>query len=145
MCAISLLAMRRSPTLGSLTSKVSGYSRVIRMFNIQAQKIISSNLESQFNQSICIYRNDTESVQIIRIAQPNTNFFERVVFPNQSIQFAASIDALLEISEYGLSGLIHADTIPCSQIAVADMDANMALNLSNQKESNKEALMAIAA
>ncbi|MEA5486995.1 MULTISPECIES: DUF1830 domain-containing protein [Pseudanabaena] len=115
------------------------------MFNIQAQKINSSNLESQFNQSICIYRNDTESAQIIRIAQPNVSFFERVVFPNQSIQFAAPADALLEICECVFSGLIHADTIPCSQIAVVDMDMNMGLNLSNSKESSKEALMAIAA
>ena len=115
------------------------------MFNIQAQKINSSNLESQFNQSICIYRNDTESVQIIRIAQPNASFFERVVFPNQSIQFAAPIDALLEICECVLSGLIHADTIPCSQIAVVDMDMNMGLNLSNLKGSNKDLLVSIAA
>ena len=115
------------------------------MFNIQAQKINSSNLESQFNQSICIYRNDTEFVQIIRIAQPNTNFFERVVFPNQCIQFAAHLDALLEICECVSSGLIHADTIPCSQIAVVAMDMNMGLNLSSPKESNKDSLMVIAA
>jgi len=137
--------MRRSPILGSSISKVSGYSQVIKMFNIQAQRINSSNLEAQFNQSICVYRNETEFVQIIRIAQPNTNFFERVVFPNQCIQFAAPIDALLEIYECVSSGLIHADTIPCSQIAVVNMDMNMGLNLSNPKELCKDALMAIAA
>ena len=112
------------------------------MSNIQAQKINSSNLESQFNQSICIYRNDTEFVQIIRIAQPKTNFFERVVFPNQCIQFAASIDALLEICECVSSCSIHADTIPCSQIAVVAMDMNMGLNLSNIKGANKDLLIA---
>jgi hypothetical protein len=79
------------------------------MLNIQAQKINSSNLEAQFNQSICIYRNETEVLQIVRISKPNVAFFERVVFPNQCIQFSAPIDALLEICEGSLSSLIHAD------------------------------------
>ena len=116
------------------------------MFNIQARKINSSNLESQFDLSTCIYRNETAFVQIIRISQPNLTFFERSVFPNQCIQFSAPVDALLEIYEASLSGLIHADTIPCSLIEVVDMDIGR--NASNPKELNKslkDKLVSIAA
>jgi hypothetical protein len=118
------------------------------MLNIQAQKINSSNLEAQFNQSICIYRNETEVLQIVRISKPNVAFFERVVFPNQCIQFSAPIDALLEICEGSLSSLIHADTIPCSQIAIEDMDMDMGMAVGRAgsvlKESNKDSWTAIA-
>ncbi|PZV16816.1 MAG: hypothetical protein DCF20_06565 [Pseudanabaena sp.] len=116
------------------------------MFNIQARKINSSNLESQFDLSTCIYRNETAFVQIIRISQPNLTFLERSVFPNQCIHFSASVDALLEIYEASLSGLIHADTIPCSLLELADLD--MGPNTSSSQELNKslkDKLVSIAA
>jgi hypothetical protein len=115
------------------------------MFNIQAQKINSSNLEAQFNQSTCIYRNETEFVQIIRIAQINHTFFERTVFPNQCIQFAAPLDALLEIYESVMFSSIHTDTIPCSQIAIVDMDMDMGRSVCSAKELRKDILVASAA
>lgn len=139
--------MRRSHTLGSSTSKVSGYSRFTKMFNIQAQKINSSNLEAQFNQSTCIYRNETDFIQIIRISQTNHTFFERSVFPNQCIQFTAQLDALLEIHESVMFSSTHTDTIPCSQIAVADIDIDMDMGqgVYSTKELRKDILDAIAA
>jgi hypothetical protein len=88
------------------------------MFNIQAQKVNPSNLEAQFNQLNCIYRNETEFVQIIRISDPSVSFLERSVFPNQCVQFSAPKNAALEIYEVVMCNSIYADTIPCSQIAV---------------------------
>jgi len=113
------------------------------MFNIQSRKVNSKSLEKQLEQLTCIYRNESEFVQIIRISQPNIAFFERSVFPNQCVQFSAPTDALLEICEGAIAGSIHADTIPCSQLAILDRD--MGRNLSVVKESCKDLLVAMAA
>ncbi len=113
------------------------------MFNIQSRKVAAKSLEKQIEQLTCIYRNESEFVQIIRISQPNIAFFERSVFPNQCLQFSAPIGALLEIHEADISGSIHADTIPCSQIAILNTD--MGRNLSVVKESCKDLLVAMAA
>jgi hypothetical protein len=94
------------------------------MFNIQSHKINSKSLENQFNQLTCIYRNESEFMQIIRISQSKSQsaFFERTVLPNQCIQFLAAADALLEIHESFMCSAIHADTIPCDRLAVSSMD-----------------------
>ncbi|MCY7333945.1 MAG: DUF1830 domain-containing protein [Pseudanabaena sp. CAN_BIN31] len=113
------------------------------MFNIQSRKVNTKNLENQLEQLTCIYRNESEFVQIIRISQPNISFFERSVFPDQCVQFSASTDALLEVCEVTMSASIHADTIPCSQIAILDTD--MGRNLSVVKELCKDLLVEMAA
>jgi len=92
------------------------------MFNIQSRKINSKSLENQFHQLTCIYRNESEFIQIIRISQSKSAFFERTVFPNQCIQFSAAADALLEIYESSMCSAVHADTIPCDRLAVSSMD-----------------------
>ncbi len=94
------------------------------MFNVQSRKINPESLEAQLNQLICIYRNESDFIQIIRISQPNIAFFEKAVLPNQCIQFSASVDALLEVSEGGMPSSIHADTIPCYQLAISDININ---------------------
>jgi len=91
------------------------------MFNIQAHKVDPSNLETKFKQLNCVYRNETEFAQIIRISQPNIGFLERSVFPSQCVQFSAPQDAALEIYEVVMFNSIYADTIPCSQIAIDGM------------------------
>ncbi len=91
------------------------------MFNIQAQKVNPRNLESKFNQLNCVYRNETEFPQIIRISQPNVPLLERSVFPNQCVQFSAPQNAMLEVYEVVMFNSIYADTIPCSQIAIDGM------------------------
>ena len=102
------------------------------MFNVQSRKINPERLEAQLNQLTCIYRNESEFMQIIRIAQPNIAFFERAVLPNQCVQFSASIDALLEICEGVMPSSIHADTIPCYQLAISD------INISPSRPSSKD-------
>jgi hypothetical protein len=113
------------------------------MFNVQSRKVNPQSLEKQLEQLTCIYRNESEFIQIIRISQPNISFFERSVFPNQCVQFSAPRDTLLEIHEAAISGSIHADTIPCSQIAILNTD--MGRNLSVVKDSCKDLLVAMAA
>lgn len=65
---------------------------------------------------LCHYTNDTEQYQVIRISNIATWFFERVVFPGQTITFNAFNDALLEIHTGILSSAIISDIIPCDRL-----------------------------
>ncbi|HBC40977.1 MAG TPA: hypothetical protein DCZ88_03495 [Pseudanabaena sp.] len=96
------------------------------MLDIQERKTNHQNLHNQAKQLTCIYRNESSVIQIVRISQPSIAFFERTVLPNQYIHFSTSIDALLEVYEGVMSGLVHADTIPCYQLAfTADSDKSL--------------------
>jgi len=96
------------------------------MLDIQERKTNHQNLHNQAKQLTCIYRNESSVIQIVRISQPSIAFFERTVLPNQYIHFSTSIDALLEVYEGLMSGLVHADTIPCYQSAIAaDSDKSL--------------------
>lgn len=107
------------------------------MLDIQAYKTNPNNLQNQVKQLTCIYRNESEVIQIVRISQPNSSFFERCVLPNQYIHFSTSANALLEIYEGIMSGLVHADTIPCYQLAMPT-DIDKSANFPNTKEPSKE-------
>jgi len=116
------------------------------MFNVQSRKINPQILEAQLKQLTCIYRNESEFMQIIRISQPSSAFLERAILPNQCVQFSAPIDALLEIYEGAMFSCVHADTIPCSQMVITtDMDMNQ--NRPNVKEANRDlqAIFSVAA
>ena len=107
------------------------------MFNVQSRKINPQILEAQLKQLTCIYRNESEFSQIIRISQPSSAFFERAILPNQCVQFSAPTDALLEIYEGVMFSCVHSDTIPCSQLVIAtDIDMNQ--NRLNAKETNRD-------
>ena len=116
------------------------------MFNIQSRKINPNNLENQLNQITCIYRNESEIMQIIRISKTNVAFFERVVLPNQCIQFSTSADALLEVCEGMMSGSIQSDTIPCYQLAIAtDLDMKQNITIARESHRNSQDTFAVAA
>ncbi len=116
------------------------------MFNIQSRKINPINLENQLNQLTCIYRNESKIMQIIRISQTNVAFFERVVLPNQCIQFCTSADDLLEVCEGVMSGLIQSDTIPCYQLAIAtDIDMKQNITITKESHRNSQDAFAVAA
>ncbi len=113
------------------------------MFNIQSRKINANSLENQLNQLTCIYRNESEIIQIIRISQTNVAFFERVVLPNQCVQFCTSADAFLEVCEGVMSGSIQSDMIPCCELAIAT-DLDMKQNITTTRESHRNAQDAFA-
>lgn len=69
---------------------------------------------------LCCYTNDTDQHQIIRISNIPCWFFERAVFPGQSITFRAFSDGLLEIHTGVFSGSILSDLIPCDQLLLSD-------------------------
>ncbi|PZO45117.1 MAG: hypothetical protein DCF19_01090 [Pseudanabaena frigida] len=116
------------------------------MFNIQSRKINSKALEDQLNQLTCIYRNESETTQIIRISQTNVSFFEKSVFPNQCIQFMALEDSLLEVHESSMCGSVHADTIPCQQLAITTgIDRNQNLMTAKEIARDSQDVFAVAA
>ena len=112
------------------------------MFNIQSRKINSQSLENQFNQLTCLYRNESEFMQIVRISQTKTQpaFFERTILPNQCLQFSAAGDALLEIYESFMCSAVYADTIPCDRLAISSMDTGR--GLSNINPNHREQVLA---
>ncbi|CAN1212122.1 hypothetical protein TUMEXPCC7403_18090 [Tumidithrix helvetica PCC 7403] len=79
----------------------------------------------------CRYRNSGESVQIIRVSRSSSTLnsgylqhtIERTVMPNHQIDFQAPIDALLEVHEGIAMSSIHADSIPCVELRIANPEA----------------------
>ncbi len=71
------------------------------------------------NSILCRYRNPSASVQIARISNISHWYFERVIFPGDSLLFEAVAEAKLEIySGDGITTLL-ADQIPCNRLQVA--------------------------
>ncbi|PZU98405.1 MAG: hypothetical protein DCE90_04635 [Pseudanabaena sp.] len=90
------------------------------MYRTNSQKVNHQNLEEQFNQIVCLYRNESEFIQIVRLSQPSTSFLERTVFPNQCIQFMSPKDGMLQICEGTV--VTCCDMIPCAHLEITEMD-----------------------
>ncbi|NJP08874.1 MAG: DUF1830 domain-containing protein [Leptolyngbyaceae cyanobacterium RU_5_1] len=69
---------------------------------------------------VCCYVNATSRIQIARISNISSWYFERVVFPGQRLVFEAPLEALLEIHSGMMASAILADTIPCDRLQVED-------------------------
>lgn len=65
------------------------------------------------------YTNPTERIQIIRIARPTDDFFERTVLPGVQIIFEAGAEAELEVHTYGVATAILEERISCDRLAAA--------------------------
>ena len=71
-------------------------------------------------QILCCYVNATSKIQIARITNIQTWYFERVVFPGQRLIFEALPQALLEIHTGMMASAILSDTIPCDRLCVEE-------------------------
>jgi hypothetical protein len=68
---------------------------------------------------LCRYHNPSADVQIARISNISHWYFERVIFPGDSLLFEAVAEAKLEIySGDGITTLL-ADQIPCDRLRLA--------------------------
>ena len=67
---------------------------------------------------LCCYVNATSKIQIARITNIPTWYFEREVFPGQRLLFEALPEALLEIHTGMMASAILSDTIPCHRLAL---------------------------
>ncbi len=68
---------------------------------------------------LCCYINQTKQVQIARIPNVPSWYFERVVFPEQQLFFEVPLEALLEIHTSSIVSAILTDRISCSHLQVA--------------------------
>lgn len=67
---------------------------------------------------LCSYYNATGHIQIVRISNISSWYFERVVFPGVRLLFEALPEASLEIHTSTKISTIFADNIPCSKLQV---------------------------
>jgi hypothetical protein len=71
---------------------------------------------------LCCYVNATSHIQIARITNIPSWYFERVVFPGQRLVFEALAGALVEIHSGMMASAILSDTIPCTRLAIESGD-----------------------
>lgn len=71
---------------------------------------------------LCCYVNATSHIQVVRITNISTWYFERVVFPGQRLVFEALPAALLEVHSGMMASAILSDTIPCERLCISDHD-----------------------
>lgn len=71
-------------------------------------------------QSLCVYVNATNQIQIARIANIAEWYFERVVFPGQRLLFEAPPEAQLEIYTSKMATAILSEKIWCDRLQVDD-------------------------
>lgn len=69
---------------------------------------------------LCCYVNATSHIQIARITNVSSWYFERVVFPGQRLVFEAVPDAHLEIHCGTMASSILSDTIPCDRLSIQE-------------------------
>jgi Domain of unknown function (DUF1830) len=65
---------------------------------------------------LCCYVNVTNQIQVARITNIASWYFERVVFPGQRLLFEAVPDAQLEIHTGMMASAILTDSIPCNSL-----------------------------
>lgn len=68
----------------------------------------------------CTYLNHTSQIQVVRITNITSWYFERVVFPGQRLLFGAPGDAHLEIHTGMMASAILSDTLTCRDLAIPD-------------------------
>ena len=77
------------------------------------------NSESQIKSIICAYQNRTSSLQIIKIENVKNLYWEKVVFPWQTILFNTVKQAKLTIYSNDNATAILTDTIACLKLQVS--------------------------
>ena len=78
------------------------------------------NSGSQIKSILCAYQNRTSSLQIIKIENLDSFYWEKVVFPWQRILFNAVEQAELTIYSNENATAILTDTIDCLRLQVSD-------------------------
>ena len=77
------------------------------------------NSKSQIKSIICAYQNKTSSLQIIKIENLKSLYWEKVVFPWQRILFNTVKEAELTIYSNDNATAILTDTIACLKLQIS--------------------------
>jgi hypothetical protein len=81
----------------------------------QSLDALPTTATSQF---LCSYVNSTSKIQVVRITNIPNWYFERVVFPAQTLLFEVLPGAVLEVHSGMMTSAILSDRISCEQLAV---------------------------
>lgn len=73
----------------------------------------------------CFYINATSTIQIIRIANTEDWYFERVALPGMHLVFKAPQEALLDIYDSVMATGVLADRISCQALLCSEQDAQL--------------------
>jgi hypothetical protein len=73
---------------------------------------------------LCCYVNVTDKIQVARITNVPSWYFERVVFPGQRLVFEAVREAQLEIHTGMMASAILSDTIACERLILQEGNNN---------------------
>jgi hypothetical protein len=82
---------------------------------------LTSQSEDKYILLLCSYVNSTSSIQIIRISNIESWYFERVVFPGQRLLFEAPKNAILETYTGAMATSVLVDRIMCDQLQVEEV------------------------
>ncbi|AFY69143.1 protein of unknown function DUF1830 [Thalassoporum mexicanum PCC 7367] len=82
----------------------------------------------------CSYTNVHKSLQIVRISSPASSYFEKTVYPGQTVDFTAHADAFLEIYNADLTSTLRVDTLSCLELAKTFQPVNRFLNTDRKVE-----------
>ena len=75
----------------------------------------------------CFYVNATSTIQVIRIANIEDWYFERVVLPGMHVVFKAPQEAFLDICDSVMATGVLADRFPCQALACSEQEAKLFL------------------
>lgn len=70
--------------------------------------------------TLCHYKNVSNKLQILRIANVPNWYFEKVVFPGEALLFQAPPQGVLEVHTSAKVTTIVADTINCDRLRVQE-------------------------
>ena len=87
---------------------------------------------SSFNKgkelTLCCYENKTNQMQIGRISNIPSWFFERVIWPGQRLIFEAPLEAELEIHTSEMVSAILSEKISCDRLQINPISNSNLLN-----------------
>lgn len=86
----------------------------------------SFNKEKQL--TLCCYKNKTNRIQIGRISNITSWFFERVIWPSQRIIFEAPLEAELEIHTSEMISAILSEKISCDRLRIYPLSNSKLVN-----------------
>jgi hypothetical protein len=96
---------------------------------------MSNQLSSQGNSPIlCYWANVSNQVQVVRIGNIPTWYFERVMFPGQRLMFEAWSEAVLEIHTGAVASALLSDKIPCYVLRVIEESDSDEVQVDTQKQ-----------
>jgi len=75
----------------------------------------------------CFYVNATSTIQVIRIANIEDWYLERVVLPGMHLVFKAPRESFVDVYDSVMATGLLSDRIPCQALACSEQEAKLVL------------------